>query len=199
MQSSCTDSNNKNSSQKNSQERLNRSKVKGSSQRFAHRGQTKELSYGALPPPPVLKRKCDRQWEKCTANGFNSPDLFQRSSLTTHKSVHQTLVIDQRYRFPKKSSFCITTCSNNAACLTHAGTLPWRFSVFCEKNKETISNSRRRIQFLLFFSFSACSFSAGGWSGFFFLFFLLSIAQRNGSKPLPWYESSFVCPRRAEF
>ena len=47
-----------------------------------------------------------------------------------------------------KFSFCITTCSNNAAGLTHAETLPWRFSVFCEKNKEKISNSRRRIQFL---------------------------------------------------
>ena len=43
---------------------------KGSSQKFAHRGHKKERSYGTLPPPPVLKRKCDRQWEKCMTNGF---------------------------------------------------------------------------------------------------------------------------------
>ena len=82
------------------------------------------------------------------------PDLLHRSSLTTHKSVHQMLVIDRRYRFPMKSSFFVSTCSNNVVCLTHAGTPPWRFCVHCEKNKETISNSRRRIhvRFLLFFS-----------------------------------------------
>ena len=107
-------------------------KDKGSSQKFAHRGQTKELSYGTLPPPPVLKRKCDRQWEKCMADGFNSPGSLQRSSLTTHKGVHQMLVIDRRYRFPMKSSFFVSTSSNNVVCLMHAGTLPWRYSVHCE-------------------------------------------------------------------
>ena len=50
----------------------------------------------------------------------------------------------------------------NVVCLTRAGVLPWRFSIYCEMSKETISNSRRRIRFLLFFSFSACP-KAGGW------------------------------------
>ena len=45
-------------------------------------------------PSPVLKRKCDRQWEKCMADGLNCQDLFQRSSSTTDKGVHQTLVIE---------------------------------------------------------------------------------------------------------
>ena len=130
----------------------------GSSQKFAHRGQTKELSYGTLPPPPVLKRKCDRQWEKCMA------DLLQRSSLTTYKGVHQTLVIDRRFRFPMKSSLFHTTCSNNVVYLTHAGVLPWRFSVhFEKKNKETILNSRRRIRFLLFFLFLWMLTGKSGW------------------------------------
>ena len=35
--------------------------------------------------------------------------------------------------------------------LSHAGTLPWRFSVHCEMNMETIVHSRRTIRFLLFF------------------------------------------------
>ena len=55
----------------------------------------------------------------------------------------------------EKSSFFVSTCSNNVVCLTHAGTPPWRFCVHCEKNKETISNSRRRIhvRFLFFLFF----------------------------------------------
>ena len=37
--------------------------------------------------------------------------------------------------------------------LSHAGMLPWRFSIHCEMNKKTISNSRTKIRFLLFFLF----------------------------------------------
>ena len=33
-------------------EQKEKQKSKGSSQKFAHCGQTKELSYGTLPPPP---------------------------------------------------------------------------------------------------------------------------------------------------
>ena len=111
-------------------------------------------------------------------------DWQRRSPNTRCRSKQEFLcTLDQRYRFPMKSSFCITTCSNNAVCLTHAGTLPWRFSVFCEKNKETISNSRRRIQFLLFFSFSACSKADG--QAFSFLFFYRRLHNETGSNPLP--------------
>ena len=46
--------------------------------------------------------------------------------------------------------------------LSHAGTLPWRFSVHCKMNMETILHSRRTIQFLLIFlSFSARSKTDG--------------------------------------
>ena len=46
--------------------------------------------------------------------------------------------------------------------LSHAGMLPWRFSVHCEMNMETILHSRRTIRFLLFFlSFSARSKADG--------------------------------------
>ena len=37
--------------------------------------------------------------------------------------------------------------------LSLAGTLPWRFSVHCEINKETISKQWKKIRFLLFFLF----------------------------------------------
>ena len=45
--------------------------------------------------------------------------------------------------------------------LSHAGTLPWWFSVHCEMNEQTISNSQRKIRFLVFSSFPARS-KAGG-------------------------------------
>ena len=111
-------------------------------------------------PSPRLQTKVWSTMGEMYGRCFNSPGLLQRSSLTTHKGVHRTLVIDRKYRFPMKSSFFITSCSNNAVCLTHAGTLPWRFSVHCEKNKETISISPKDwIRFLLFFS--ACSKADG--------------------------------------
>ena len=99
--------------------------------------------------------------EKCMA------DLLQRSSLTTYKGVHQTLVIDRRFRFPMKSSLFLTTCSNNVVYLTHAGVLPWRFRVHFEKKKTTRRQSRKveeeyNFEFCCFFSFSACS-KADGW------------------------------------
>ena len=134
---------------------------KGSSQKFAHRGQTKELSYGTLPPPPVRKRKCDRQWEKCMADGFNCPDLFQRSSLTTDKGVHQTLVIDRRHQFPMKSSFFITTCSNNAVCLTHMQECFSGGSASIAKRTRWQSRTVEKYDFYSFFSFSACSKTDG--------------------------------------
>ena len=77
----------------------------------------------------------------------------------THKGLHQLLVIDRRYWFPMKSSFFVSTCSSNVSHMQ--GHLPGGFSIHCEKNKETISNSGRRIQFLLCFSFSACSKADG--------------------------------------
>ena len=47
-------------------------------------------------------------------------------------------------------------------CLSHSKTLPWRFSVHCEMNMETILHSRRTIRFLLIFlSFSAHSKADG--------------------------------------
>ena len=130
-------------------------RAKGSSQKFTHRGQTKEFSYGTLPPPPVLKRKCDRQWEKCMAG------LLQRSSVTTHKGVHRTLVTDRRYRFPMKSSFYITSCSNNAVCLTHAGTrFPWGLASIAKRTRRQSRSIEEEYDFYSFF-LSACSKADG--------------------------------------
>ena len=61
--------------------------AKGSSQKFAHRGQTKELSYGTLPPPSLLKRKCDRQWEKCMADGYAHYPCSSQQPAQTMSSV----------------------------------------------------------------------------------------------------------------
>ena len=46
--------------------------------------------------------------------------------------------------------------------LSHAGTPPWSFSVHCKMNKETISNSRRIVRFLLFFLFLHAQKRAAG-------------------------------------
>ena len=73
--------------------------IKGSSQKFAHRGQTKELSYGTLPPPSLLKRKCDRQWEKCMADGFAHYPRSSPQPAQTMPSVSRT-----QGRFPEGSA-----------------------------------------------------------------------------------------------
>ena len=79
-----------------------------------------------------------------------SPDVLQRSPLTTHKSVHEMLLIDRW--FPMKSSFLTTTCPNNVVCLTHAGMLSWRFRVHCEMNKEQSRTVEEECDFYFFFS-----------------------------------------------
>ena len=72
-----------------------RSRSKGSSQKFAHRGQTKELSYGTLPPPSLLKRKCDRQWEKCMADGHAHYPRYSQQLLKQCRLSHAgTLPLD---------------------------------------------------------------------------------------------------------
>ena len=57
-------------------EKLKRSS-KGSSQKFAHHGQTKELSYGTLYPLPPSSHESviDNRGIVCMAYGFKSPDV----------------------------------------------------------------------------------------------------------------------------
>ena len=101
-------------------EEWKREVCKGSSQKFAHCGQTKELSYGTLPPPSLLKRKCDRQWEQCMGDGYAH---YPRSSTLPAQTMSSVS--------PRDASL----------------------EVHCEMSKETISNSRRKIRFLLLFFF----------------------------------------------
>ena len=102
-------------------------------------------------PPSSNESVTDNGRNIIMADGLNSPDLLQRSSFTTRKGVHQTLVIDRRCPFPMKSSFFETTCSNNVVCLTHAGALPWRLSVHCEKTRRQSRTVEEKYDF--------CSFS----------------------------------------
>ena len=63
------------------------------------------------------------------------------------------------------SSFFPTTCPNNVVCLTlgcFPGMLPWRFSIHCKMNKETISNSRTKYDFYFFFPFLHAQKQAAG-------------------------------------
>ena len=60
--------------------------------------------------------------------------------------------------------FFLTTCSNNVVYLTHAGVLPWRFSVHFEKKtrrqSRTVEEEHDFCCFFFFF-FSACSKADG--------------------------------------
>ena len=56
-------------------------------------------------------------------------------------------VIDNGSNVWQMAMHIILVLSHNLlkhCCLSHAGMLPWRFSVHCEMNKETISNSRTK-------------------------------------------------------
>ena len=128
------------------------------------------------------------------ANGFNSPELLQRWSLTTHKGVHQTLVIDQ-----SKSSYALLikgtafqwnprSASQPAQTMPSVSRMQGRFpggsASFAKKNKETISNSRKKNTVSTLFLFF-CMLKSG-WSGLFFSFFFYRrLHNETGSNPLP--------------
>ena len=123
---------------------ISRRFFKGSSQKFAHRGQTKQLSYGILPPPSLLKRKCDRQWEQCMADGYahyprSSPQPAQTMSSVSRRDasleVQHPLQNEQgdnleqsnKIRFllffsfsarSKAGGWCSSTVSNWSECLS---------------------------------------------------------------------------------
>ena len=133
------------------------------SQKFAHCGQTKELSFGSLPPPPVLKRKCHRHWEKCMADGFNSPGLLQRSSLIDDSQRRSP---NARYRpkVPVSNEILVLRLNLLKQCrLSHAcrdASLEVQRPLQKEKG-DNLKQLKKSTISTLFFSFSACSKADG--------------------------------------
>ena len=95
------------------------------------------------------------------ADGFNRPDLLQRSSFTTHKGIHQTLVIDRKVPVSNEilvlRNNLLKQCSLSHAC--RGASLEVKF-IAKKKQGDNLGQSKKNT-ILPFFLFSACSKADG--------------------------------------